>query len=171
MRKFLVSALAVGSLFAMGSAHAEGRTVEGSILAPTFRIAGVPDTPATAVNGVYFRQARCAYVLAESATGNGADSNGLVGWVVELTEEEGDGAHTFAAASAANISVGFYEDLGTCENQPPSTPSPDPGGTFDNPGNESGLIPFFASHAIIVVEDATQVDFTFTISAGDGDGR
>jgi hypothetical protein len=162
MRKVLAASLVAGSLLSAGMAHADSRTVEGNILAPSFRISGVPDTDLTSVNGLYFRQARCAYVL------GGADTNGLAGWVVELTEEEGDGNHTFTAASEdADIAVSFYEDLGTCENQPPSTPSPDPGGTFDNAGNEAGTVPFFARYAIIVITDGTQADFSFTLDSAD----
>lgn len=162
MRKILATALAAGSMFAMSGAQAGDSSVSGTILAPTVRISGVPDTTLTSVNGVYFRQARCAYVL------GGADTNGLVGWVVAFDETvEGDGTHSFTATSdAGNISVGFYEDLGTCENQPPSTPSPEPGGTFDTAGDEAGAIPFYAKYAIIVVEDATEANFTFSISDG-----
>ena len=41
--------------------------------------------------------------------------------------------------------------------------STDPGGTFDTAGGEEGDIPFFAQYAIIVVEEANQVDFTFNV--------
>jgi hypothetical protein len=176
MRRFLAAALAAGSMLAMSGAQAGDSSVSGTILAPTFRITQIPSVEVpvygdpSASNGVYFRQARCAYVL------GGADTNGLLGWVVAFDETvEGDGTHTFTATSdAGNISVGFYEDLGTCENLPASTPSPEPGGTFiASPGDEAGAIPFYAKYAIIVVEDATQANFTFSISDGidDGDGR
>lgn len=169
MRKFIAAALAAGCLASAGISHADPREVTGTILLPTVRITQIPSVEVPVVgnpsasNGVYFRQARCAYVLAETATGNGNDGNGVAGYVVELSEEEGDGNHTFTATSSAgNVSVGFYEDLGTCENQPPSTPSPEPGGVFDTEGGEEGAIPFYAAYAIVVVEDANQVSFTFT---------
>lgn len=159
MRKLLtVSTIALSALsLSMAGADATvDREITGNILAPTFT---TPDTPA-AEGGTYTRQARCAYLAAKATTGNGTDANGVLGWVIELEEEEADGAHTFALTSdAGNVGVTFYEDLTNCESSPPPAVS---GESFTD-GGEEGQIPWFSTHAIVVVEDATQANFSFTI--------
>lgn len=168
MKRFMALATLSTMALALGSASAGDRVVTGHILAPTVRITQIPDRNVPFVgnpsssNGVYFRQARCSYVLAKTLTGNGQDGNGYAGYVVELQPEEGDGRHLFkASSSVGNLSVQFYENLGTCENQPPSTTSVD--GLYDTDGDEEGKIPLFAEYAIVVVDDAYDVDFTFEI--------
>lgn len=171
MKKFMlaITVVAVATSLAPANAAEPSRTVTGPILAPTFRITQIPSValpvvgnPSTS-NGVYFRQARCAYVIAREG-GDGNVGNGVFGYVVELDPSEGTGQHSFdVSTSAGNVSLQFYEDLGTCENQPAATTSAEPGGLFDTEGGEEGDIPFFARYAILVVEDANQVDFTFNV--------
>jgi hypothetical protein len=157
MRKILASALMAGTLLTVGTASADARTVEGSILVPSVRdseslVFAPPPGPVA-------KHARCAYLVAKDATGNGNDANGLVGWHIDLSEAEGDGAHTFTLTSdAGNIAVYFYEDLGTCDGNAGST------GQEVTDGDEAGTIPFFSSHAIVVVEDAADVNFAFTVN-------
>lgn len=148
MRKMAITALlfalAVG--FMPARADHAARTVSGSILVPTVTVPSV---------GIFSRQARCAYLLA------GEDSNGLVGWVVELDADEGDGDHTFTASAAgADIAVVFYESLGTCDN----APGPVTTGDSLNPGDEAGVIPFGTTSAIVVVEGAANAAFEFAIA-------
>jgi hypothetical protein len=160
MRRFAAAALVAASAFTMlPSQAAEGdRTVEGNILVPTTRDS----------ESLYFapppgpiaKHARCTYLLAKEATGDGNTSNGLVGWHVDMPEAF-DGGWTFTLeASAGNVGIYFYEDLATCEGNAASS-----GESTDSAGNEAGEIPIFTSHAIIVVEDAADVDFTLKMFA------
>lgn len=160
IRKTLAAAAAAASLLTLAPGQAEGaRTVEGSILVPTTRDA----------NSIYFapppgpiaKHARCVYLAARDATGDGNSSNGLVGYHIDLSEAEGDGNHTYTlTSSAGDIGIYFYEDLGVCEGNAAST------GEGTAVGNEAGTVPFYSQHAIIVVEEAADIDFTFTISPG-----
>lgn len=167
MKKLVSLLTCAAALASFGTAGAQGgRTENGEILLRTIRITQLPDQAVPVLgnpngsNGVYFRQARCAYVIGQTA-GDAGLLNGVFGYVVALTEDEADGAHTFTATSSAgNISVSYYEDLGTCENQPASVTSFE--GLYDTPGAEEGQIPEFATHAILVVEDADQVTVQFT---------
>lgn len=160
MKRILAAALcaATVSSFGLASAEHDSRTVDGAILLPTTRTVESPVVAA----GILSRQARCAYLLAQEATGNGSEANGLFGHVVELTPDEGTGEYTFTAnADEGDLSVVFYSSLGNCE----STVAPVNTGTSDQPGNEAGPIPFGSTHAILVVEGAADVAFAFTAIA------
>lgn len=144
-KKLLVVALFATLLASMVGAQAHGRTVEGTILAPTTDV-GI---------GLVTRHARCAYLAA------GHDADGLVGWVVDLAAGEGDGTHTFSlTATGGNPDIVFYSDLGTCDNAPAAVTT----GQKAGDGAESGTIPADSTHAIIVVRDGANVPFSFTIA-------
>lgn len=148
MKKCIAAVFALAALLAAGPVHAghEARTVEGSVLVPAVTVPTV---------GTFTRQARCAYDLL------GEDSQGLVGYVVELDESEADGEHEFtlAATGDGDFQVVFYESLGTCDNDP----APVVTGQFTAPGDEAGPIPEFSAYAIIVVEGAVDAGFEFSV--------
>jgi hypothetical protein len=146
MRKIIVAATLMALALGMVSAQAGhgARTVEGSILVPTVYDPEV---------GLLTRPARCAYLLAP-------DANGVFGYAVEFTEEEGDGAHSFELTSSGDPHVVFFESMGTCDN----APAPSTLGEFVNEGTESGDIPGGAVAAIVVVEGTPNASFEFAIS-------
>lgn len=153
MKRIITAALCASAVLTLGQASAADpvRSVEGTILVPTVQHEEVGPAPVS-------RQARCAYTLARDTTGNGADSNGLVGWVVELSEEEANGEHTFALESdAGDPAVIFYSNLATCDSNATTT------GDANTEGGEAGDIPFGTTHAIVVVEDEADIAFKFDI--------
>lgn len=159
MRKILATALATAALAAVAPSQASEpiRTVTGTILAPTVRdseslVFAPPPGPVA-------KHARCVYLATKDATGNGDDSNGLVGWHVSIDPEtEGNGEHAYTLDSdAGNISVYFYDGLGFCEGNASST------GEGNTDGGESGAIPLGTTDAIIVVEDAPNVTFSLKL--------
>lgn len=153
MKKALILALVIGTVFAMVPAHASHnpRTVEGSILVTTVTVPG---------QGTFSRQARCAFL----AVGHAAD--GLFGYVVDIDAAEADGAHEFTATSGtagSDVGVVFYETLGSCDNTVVGAPVV--AGEFLTPGaDEAGFIPEFATIAIIVQEGVVDGAFNFSIS-------
>jgi len=87
------------TLATAAEANPPGRSVSGTVLveSPT------PDA------------ARCAWIQ------QGQPSQGVIGWVVELTPHEGDGGHDFALYTkgvSASLGISFFGDLGTCTSTP-----------------------------------------------------
>lgn len=118
MTIFVVLLLTLGSL---GAGADETRTVSGIIVgeSPT------PDVP------------RCAW------SRSGEHAQGAAGWVVTLTQSEGDGLHDFALTSpaASSLRVDFYDRLGSCSASARTL----------NHGmdHSSGSVPYGARYAVI----------------------
>ena len=102
----------------------EGRAVSGRIL---------QESPEPHV-------VHCAWVQGGNVT------QGVLGWVVQLSPREGDGLHFWqlstpgSVTGAGPLGVVFYENLGPCTG---------PGTVDDMRGATSGLIPYGARYAVI----------------------
>jgi len=123
--------VAIGfALVAHQPAAAHTRQIEGTILLPAAKAA-------PALQPVD-RPARCAWLA------TGPRSQGVLGWVVELTAE--DTGHTFSLSDALDPDVSFYADLGTCDGSDPISLQ-----TFSGLSWEAGTIPTGARYAVITV--------------------
>lgn len=101
VRIFVIGSFAMCwlTLATIAEAESSGRSVSGSVLV------GSPTTTA----------ARCAWIQ------QGAPSQGVIGWVVELAPDEGDGGHRYALTTkgvATGLGIAFFGDLGTCTSTP-----------------------------------------------------
>ena len=131
----------------LAHAHAEP-PVSATIRIPTISPA---DTGDVALH------ARCAYASA------GEPSQGIFGYVVDISAGQADGDHTFALtweiqAIPADIDVIFFEDIGTCGGPASVT------GSFQAQGEEAGTIPIDTTRALILSQGAPNVTFTFSIN-------
>lgn len=139
MKKFLLVAAMAAAISPIGAqAGHNDRTVTGTVALPSAN-----DGASTVT-----RQARCAAALGLP--------NDVVGHVEYLTEEEGDGSHTFSLSGAADWDAVVYQNLATCDTNAVSV-------SHANIGNESGDIPE-GSVAIIAVFRAPAANEAFSLT-------
>lgn len=147
MKRLGVSMLA--GMIVLGMGQASARETTGTVLLPSVQVpAGVPGV----APGLATRPARCAHLL-------GAP-NGILMHHEAIAADEDN--RPFTLTGTADFDIVFFADLGTCDNAPASTTLNDL--DFLGPGDEEGMIPNGARHALIGFEAAPpNQTFTFTI--------
>jgi hypothetical protein len=111
------------------------------------------------------RLQRCAYVTAPSTAQD--EESGLFGYVITLVPADSGRAFTLSGAGEGSplpdFDVTFYGNgLGTCEAN-----APEPTLSFSRLGDESGIVPAGATHAIVAMfAGPSDSGFRFVVTAG-----
>lgn len=162
MRKLLIVAILAALATAVVPARAEGeQPIQGSILLPT----RYPNTDNGDAEGPFPGAGRRLYIAAMKDDA----ANGQIASIIKIDPSLIGGTFWVGAiedmTGEADLDVYFYIDLGddVYGETPPDAPD-EPEYTFDTraPGGEAGLIPEYATYAIVVTPNGIDTTFTWT---------